>query len=89
MTHREDWAGDKRGDVCNVASQASPGICLPLTPPFLLLLPFFLLDPSVEDRNPRLLSQYARFAHWLQDRPANRPEYSDGAVPPEAGAHLL
>lgn len=49
----------------------------------------FLPQPSVENRNPRLLSQHPGFAYWLQDRSANRPEHSDGAFPPEAGAHLL
>lgn len=56
---------------------------------FPLPLPFFSLGASVEDRNLRLLSQHPCFAYWLQDRPENRPEYTDGAVPPEASTYLL
>lgn len=67
--------------VCDVASWASLGMSAADYP--------FLPGSSVEDGNPRLLSQHPCFAYWLQDRPANRPEHPDGAVPPEAGTHLI
>lgn len=66
---------------CDVASWAPLGTSATDCP--------FLPGSSVEDGNPRLLPQHPCFACWLQDRPANRPEHPDGAVPPEAGAHLL
>lgn len=88
MTQRDGWAGDKLYGVCDVANWASLGMLVTDCPLF-LLPPTFLHGSSVEDRNPRLLSQHPCFAYRLQDRPTNRPEHPDGAVPPEAGTHLV